>query len=92
MTETKRQIILCVDDDKKNLALLEALLAPRGYDLRFAGSGEEALKCVATELPDLILLDIMMPGVSGSDGSRKTEGRGADTSHSRCAPDLAQRR
>ena len=65
MTETKKQVILCVDDDKKNLALLEALLGPKGYDLRLAGSGEETLKCVAAELPDLILLDIMMPGMSG---------------------------
>ena len=65
MTETKKQIILCVDDDKKNLALLEALLAPKGYALHFAASGEEALKSVVSELPDIILLDVMMPGMSG---------------------------
>ncbi len=66
MKETpKKQVILCVDDDRKNLELLEALLTPRGYDLRLAGTGEEALKNVAAEPPDLILLDIMMPGMSG---------------------------
>lgn len=57
--------ILCVDDEARNLELLEALLAPPGYRLEFAKSGEEALALLAAGPPDLVLLDIMMPGMSG---------------------------
>ena len=65
MEPIKKQTILCVDDDKKNLELLEAVLLPHGYALHFSESGEDALKWIATKIPDLILLDIMMPGLSG---------------------------
>jgi CheY-like chemotaxis protein len=61
----KKQLILCVDDDKKNLELLEALLSPLGYDLELSSSGEDALNRIAQRVPDLMLLDIMMPEVSG---------------------------
>ncbi len=67
MDNSKKQVILCVDDEKKNLELLEVLLEPKGYDLRFSGSGEDALKRAQAELPDLILLDVMMPVMSGFD-------------------------
>jgi len=65
MTGMKKQSILCVDDDQKNLELLEALLLPLGYDLEFSASGEDALNRIAQRTPDLILLDIMMPVMSG---------------------------
>jgi diguanylate cyclase len=45
--------------------LLEAMLAPSGFVLRSAASGTEALKMVAQQPPDLILLDIMMPDMNG---------------------------
>jgi DNA-binding response OmpR family regulator len=67
MEPVKKQTILCVDDDKKNLELLEAVLLPHGYDLHFSESGEDALKQIDREIPDLILLDVMMPGMSGLD-------------------------
>jgi PAS domain S-box-containing protein len=57
--------ILIVDDESQNCRLLEALLRPEGYDTRSAGSGEEALVSIATDPPDLILLDVMMPGMDG---------------------------
>lgn len=57
--------ILIVDDDSQNRKLLEALLRPEGYVLRCAASGEEALEAVAQQAPDLILLDLMMPGMDG---------------------------
>ena len=65
MATVKRQTIFCVDDDKKNLELLEALLSLQGYALKFFESGEDALAQIKKETPDLILLDIMMPGLSG---------------------------
>ena len=65
MNDIRKQTVLCVDDDKWNLELLEALLSPEGYAVKFSRSGAEALILVAEEIPDLILLDIMMPGMSG---------------------------
>ena len=57
--------ILIVDDEAHNRQLLEVLLAPEGFLLQTAASGEEALAIVARQPPDLILLDIMMPGMDG---------------------------
>ncbi|MEI7751296.1 MAG: response regulator [Candidatus Omnitrophota bacterium] len=65
MTSETGQTILCVDDDKRNLELLEALLLPQGYKLKFSESGKDALEQIAMETPDLVLLDVMMPGMSG---------------------------
>jgi DNA-binding response OmpR family regulator len=57
--------ILVVDDEAKNVKLLEALLLPRGYQISTASNGEEALQQVQRERPDLILLDVMMPVMDG---------------------------
>jgi CheY-like chemotaxis protein len=57
--------ILVVDDEAKNVKLLEALLLPRGYRVVCASNGAEALQQVQQERPDLILLDVMMPGMDG---------------------------
>ena len=57
--------ILIVDDERHNRQLLEVMLAPEGFLLQTAASGEEALAIVAQQPPDLILLDIMMPGMDG---------------------------
>ena len=57
--------ILIVDDEPQNRKLLEALLLPEGYLTQVAASGEEALASVARCAPDLILLDVMMPGMDG---------------------------
>jgi putative two-component system response regulator len=59
------QTILVVDDEVRNTRLVEAQLAAQGYRIVTAFSGEEALEKVADALPDLILLDLMMPGMSG---------------------------
>jgi signal transduction histidine kinase len=57
--------ILVVDDEIQSRRLLEALLRPEGYLTQSAASGEEALTLIAQRAPDLILLDIMMPGMDG---------------------------
>jgi adenylate cyclase len=57
--------ILVVDDTPQNLRVLDAILSPRGYTVVSATSGAEALQKVQTDSPDLILLDILMPGMSG---------------------------
>lgn len=66
MTE-KTSTILIIDDDVRNTRLLEAQLKAEGYDIMVAFSGEDGLKQIGQRLPDLILLDIMMPGISGFD-------------------------
>lgn len=57
--------ILAVDDEDFNLELIEALLAPKGYEVTAAGNGKEALAIVAGKNIDLILLDINMPVMNG---------------------------
>jgi len=58
--------VLIVDDDERNCRLLEALLRPEGYVTRRAAGGREALTSVADAPPDLILLDLRMPEMDGS--------------------------
>jgi len=57
--------ILIVDDEIQNRKLLKALLRPKGYRVLSAANGQEALASIAEHPPDLILLDIMMPGMDG---------------------------
>jgi twitching motility two-component system response regulator PilH len=57
--------ILLVDDSKTELHVLSEMLHKRGYSVRTAESGEEALKRLAEEKPDLILMDVVMPGQNG---------------------------
>ena len=59
--------MLVVDDTPHNVKLLADLLTVKGYAVATAVNGEEALVKVASEQPDLVLLDIMMPGLSGYD-------------------------
>ena len=57
--------ILVVDDVPQNVRLLEAVLAPRGYDVVSATGGDAALELVESAKPDLVLLDVMMPQPDG---------------------------
>ena len=58
-------VILIVDDERANRRLLQVLLKPKGYVTRTATDGTEALASIAADPPDLILLDVMMPGLDG---------------------------
>jgi adenylate cyclase len=63
--------LLVVDDMPLNLKLLGDLLTIKGYAVTTAGSGEEALAKLALDAPDIVLLDVMMPGLSGYDVCRR---------------------
>ncbi len=58
-------IILTVDDEEINLELVEALMFTLGYEIEKARSGKEALEKISEREPDIILLDVMMPGMNG---------------------------
>ena len=62
---TARPSVLVVDDEAQNRKLITVLLGPEGYDTQVACTGPEALAAVAESPPDLILLDVMMPGMDG---------------------------
>jgi len=70
-TPDKPACILVVDDERHNRELLEIMLKPDGFLLLSAASGEEALALIARQPPDLILLDVMMPGMNGYDVAGK---------------------
>ncbi|CAA9382707.1 MAG: Adenylate cyclase [uncultured Propionibacteriaceae bacterium] len=63
--------ILAVDDQPQNLRLLDAVLSPRGYRVLPAASGEEALSKLSSSGADLVLLDIVMPGMDGYEVCRR---------------------
>ena len=56
-------VVLMVDDTPANLGVLYELLSEAGYDVLVAEDGESALERTAYAQPDLILLDVMMPGI-----------------------------
>jgi two-component system sensor histidine kinase/response regulator len=64
---SSRPRVLLVDDEPRNLAVLEAYLAPQGYELVRAQGGREALEVFERAPPDIILLDVLMPELDGID-------------------------
>jgi CheY-like chemotaxis protein len=69
-TPTPTASILVVDDDPEIVTMLSTRLAKRGYKVSTAPDGHRALELAKSELPDLILLDVMMPGKSGWEVAR----------------------
>jgi len=67
----RNPVILCVDDEAANLRLLEKLLVPRGYVVVSAASGKDALRKIKSQAIDLVLLDIIMPGMDGFEVCRQ---------------------
>ncbi|MFN7658532.1 MAG: response regulator [Dolichospermum sp.] len=71
MTILKKDRILSVDDTKDNLILVEAILEDEGYHIDSVANGQAALKNVVEFPPDLIILDVMMPGINGYEVTRR---------------------
>ena len=63
--------ILIVDDVMSNVLLLKVLLTNEKFQIATASNGQQAIEQVKTEKPDLILLDVMMPGMSGFEVAQK---------------------
>jgi class 3 adenylate cyclase/CheY-like chemotaxis protein len=72
-------VVLVVDDQPPNLRLLDAVLTPRGYRVLAASSGEEALQILQEEQADVVLLDILMPGMDGYEVCRRIRSDPATT-------------
>ncbi len=66
--------VLAVDDNPENLAIIETMLTRFGLRVRIARSGKQALASAASEPPDLILLDVHMPGMDGYETCRALKG------------------
>jgi signal transduction histidine kinase len=67
----KRSKILIVDDEEKNIKLLKGMLMSENYQIDTAVNGQDAFRRMAGIHPDLVLLDVMMPGISGFEVCRK---------------------
>ena len=70
-TDTHRGDILIVDDDLSSLNILSSMLTAEGYEVRGVPDGAMALTVIETQPPELVLLDIQMPGMDGFKICRK---------------------
>jgi two-component system cell cycle response regulator DivK len=66
--------ILIVEDNALNRALLLAVLKPEGFEILSAEDGLQGVEVAQRELPDLILMDVMLPGLNGYDATRRLKG------------------
>ena len=57
--------ILCIEDEAEMIDLMQLILSRKGYQVSGAAGGQEGLEKVRTEMPDLVLLDLMMPDMGG---------------------------
>jgi len=72
--------ILIVEDNELNRRLLEAVLKPHGYHLLTAKDGETGVALAQAERPDLILMDVLLPGIDGYEATRRLRAA-SDTRH-----------
>src|ERR1035438_2108270 len=80
--DLKGRSVLIVDDDRVNLKIIGGILRHEGYEISEAGSGEQALEIYAEYRPNLVLLDVMMPGIDGFEACRTLKKTYGET----CAP------
>jgi CheY-like chemotaxis protein/HPt (histidine-containing phosphotransfer) domain-containing protein len=73
--------ILVVDDDALGCSLMQAMLAPHGCQLEFAGDGKEALDAIETHPYDLVFMDLILPDINGLDVCRQVRARESGQRH-----------
>ena len=71
MSEKKKKKILFIEDEPDQIVMISLRLEKNGYEVISSMDGEEGLKMAVKEKPDLILVDVIMPGMNGADLSRK---------------------
>jgi diguanylate cyclase (GGDEF)-like protein len=76
MSEKKPARILIVEDHAEMLQVLRKFLTEKGFLIQEAATGETALEMISQDIPDIILLDIMLPGISGIDVAREIRSNG----------------
>jgi two-component system cell cycle response regulator DivK len=64
-------VILLVEDNERNLKLLRDVLDYAGYDVRVARTAEDGISLAASEPPDLVLMDLQLPGIDGMEALRR---------------------
>jgi CheY-like chemotaxis protein len=67
-------LVLVVDDSNTNVVLLEAILNDKGYEIETALNAKEAFAIMEVKIPDLILLDLLMPKINGYDFLQQVKG------------------
>lgn len=73
MVDMKKNKILIIDDDRTFTTLIKGVLAQKGYDVYIAGNGSEGLNQIRNNFPDLIILDVLMPEMTGYDFVQKIQ-------------------
>ena len=76
---SKRRLILVVEDNEANQLLVRAVLEMEGFDVEVAGSATEAQDAIRDRLPDLILMDVQLPGEDGLSLTRRLKANSATT-------------
>jgi CheY-like chemotaxis protein len=71
MVTERRKVVLIVDDESIMVSVLQRHISNAGYDHDFASNGQEALDKIEKNPPDLVLLDLMMPGMNGFETCRR---------------------
>ena len=71
MVTERRKTVLIVDDESIMVSLLQRHVSNAGYDFDVASNGQEALDKINKEPPDIVLLDLMMPGLNGFETCRR---------------------
>jgi len=65
MNDTVKKHILCIEDEPEMIDLIRLILGRRGFEVEGASGGKEGLEMIREKLPDLVLLDLMMPDMDG---------------------------
>lgn len=70
--------ILVVEDNRLNMKLVRDVLEHAGYDVVEAGTGEEGVELALGQRPDLVLMDLQLPGIDGTEALRRIQERAGD--------------